>query len=249
MQWNADSYVTRHAFVFAYGAGLLELLAPQPGQLILDLGCGSGELTQQIAAAGAEVVGLDSSAAMLAKARAQFPALDFRLADATSFELPERFDTVFSNAVLHWIPDAAAVLRQVHRHLRPGGRLVAELGGQGNVGQIVAALQRQRQQRGYPPGGPGWFFPSVGEYAALLEQHGFRVRLAQHYDRDTPLTDPATGLRDWITQFGEQFLADLRPAEQVDMLAAVEAELRPGLFREGRWWADYKRLRIVAEKA
>lgn len=249
MQWNADSYTQKHAFVFEYGAGLIELLAPQPGELVLDLGCGSGELTREIAGRGAEVVGLDASADMLNKARQQFPGLDFRRGDAASFELPERFDAVFSNAVLHWVPDAAAAVRQMHRHLKPGGRLVAELGGRGNVGRIVGAVLGQLHRRGYPAArADWWYFPSVGEYAALLEAQGFRVRLAQHYDRPTPLSDPETGLRDWIEQFGDNFFNQVRAADRAAVLAAVDEELRPVLFRNGQWVADYKRLRLVAEK-
>lgn len=249
MQWNADSYVRKHAFVFEYGTGLVELLAPQPGELVLDLGCGSGELTREIASRGATVVGLDASADMLAKARQQFPALDFRLGDATRFELPEHFDAIFSNATLHWVTDATAASRQMYRHLKPGGRLVAELGGLGNVGRIVGAVLGQLQARGYGLARAGWwYFPSVGEYAALLERAGFRVRLAQHYDRATALVDPETGLTDWIEQFGAQFFAGVSPPDKAAVLAAVDTELRPALFRDGQWFADYKRLRIVAEK-
>lgn len=249
MQWNADSYTQKHAFVFEYGAGLVDLLAPQVGELILDLGCGSGELAQEIASSGAQVVGLDASADMLAKARQQFPGLDFRLGDAANFELPERFDAIFSNATLHWVPAAEAAIRQMYRHLKPGGRLVAEMGGQGNVGHIVAAVLRQLKQRGYSLAAANWwYFPSVGEYAALLEKQGFRVRLAQHFDRPTALSDPKTGLTDWIEQFGDQFFAEVHAADKAEILAAVDAELRPVLYRGGQWLADYKRLRIVAEK-
>ncbi|QNE40044.1 methyltransferase domain-containing protein [Hymenobacter sp. NBH84] len=249
MQWNADTYTQKHAFVFQYGAGLIDLLAPQPGELILDLGCGSGELTQQLANAGAEVVGIDASAEMIDKAREQFPTLDFRVGDGASFELPERFDAFFSNAALHWMPNAAAVVRQMHRHLKPGGRLAVEFGGQGNVGQIVRALLRHLHQRGHMHiQAEWWYFPSPGEYATLLEQQGFRVQLVQHYDRPTSLADPETGLTDWIQQFGANFFAEVGTEEQAAILAAVETELRPALFQNGQWVADYKRLRVVAQK-
>lgn len=249
MQWNADTYTQKHAFVFEYGAGLVDLLAPQAGELILDLGCGSGELAWEISNRGAQVVGLDASADMLAKARQQFPALDFRLGDAARFELPERFDAIFSNATLHWVPAAAAAIRQMYQHLKPGGRLVAEMGGQGNVGQIVAAVLRQLQRYGYPlAAADWWYFPSVGEYAGLLEKQGFRVRLAQHFDRPTALADPETGLTDWIEQFGAHFFAGVHATDKAEILAAANTELRPALWRDGQWLADYKRLRIVAEK-
>lgn len=250
MHWNPTTYTQQHAFVFGYGASVVELLAPQPEETILDLGCGSGELTERIAQAGATVVGLDASPEMVALARRQFPELEFRVADATTFDFREQFDAVFSNAALHWMPEATAVVQRVYQHLRPGGRFVAELGGRGNVAQIVAATLHQLRQHGHPrpQGANWWYFPSVGEYAALLEQQGFRVRLAWHFDRPTPLADPETGLRDWLNQFGGYFFTGLGSAERAAVLAAVEADLRPALWQDGRWVADYKRLRIVAEK-
>ncbi|RRB04638.1 class I SAM-dependent methyltransferase [Larkinella rosea] len=246
MDWNADLYTEKHAFVFQYGAGLIDLLAPKTGESILDLGCGSGELTQQIADRGAAVVGLDASEPMIAKARQQFPALDFRLGDATHFELPERFDAVFSNAVLHWVTDFEAAIRQIKKHLKPGGRFVAEFGGKDNVKQITDEVTRQLQKRGYPLPVSWWYFPSVGSYTSALEKHGFRVNVAQHYDRDTLLNDPERGIIDWVEQFGGNFFPGVDPADQASILEDTQNALKPTLFREGRWYADYKRLRVVA---
>lgn len=246
MDWNADLYTEKHAFVFQYGTGLIDLLAPKPGESILDLGCGSGELTQQIADRGATVIGLDASESMIAKARQQFPALDFRLGDATNFELPQRFDAVFSNAVLHWVTDFEAAIGQIKKHLKSGGRFVAEFGGKDNVKQITDEVARQLQKRGYSLPVFGWYFPSVGAYASVLEKHGFRVNLAQHYDRDTVLNDPKTGIIDWIEQFGGNFFPHVDPTEKASVLADTQTALKATLFREGRWFADYKRLRIVA---
>ncbi|MFD1143798.1 class I SAM-dependent methyltransferase [Larkinella insperata] len=246
MQWNADLYTEKHAFVFQYGAGLIDVLNPQPGEVILDLGCGSGELTRQIADRGATVMGLDASEPMLLKARQQFPDLNFQLADATRFQLPHRFDAIFSNATLHWITDSEAVVRQMHGHLKPGGRLVAEFGGKGNVQQITDEVIRQLGQRGYNQTVSWWYFPSVGEYASVLEKHGFRVQLAQHYDRDTLLDDPENGLIDWIEQFGPNFFEGVSATDRAAVLEATRAALKPVLFRDGRWYADYKRLRVIA---
>lgn len=248
MNWNAELYTKKHGFVYAYGADLIDLLAPKPGELILDLGCGSGELTRQLADRGATVIGLDASASMLNKARAQFPNLDFRTGDATTFALPERVDAIFSNAVLHWVTDYERAAERMRFHLKPGGRLVAEFGGQDNIGQIVEAVTRQLRQQGYDRPASWWYFPSVGTYASLLEKHGFRVRLVQHVDRPTRLDDPETGLTDWIEQFGGNFFAGVPDADKAAVLAAVNADLRPALFREGYWFADYKRLRVVAER-
>lgn len=249
MNWNAELYTKKHAFVFQHGTDLIDLLNPKAGELILDLGCGSGELTQQIADRGATVIGLDASASMLEKARQQFPALDLRLGDATTFALPERVDAIFSNAVLHWVTDHERAAERMGAHLKPGGRLVAEFGGKDNIGQISNAIAQQLQKRGYPARVSWWYFPSVGDYASVLEKYGFRVRLAWHFDRETRLDDPKTGLIDWIEQFGGNFFVGVPDADKAAVLEAVTAQLRPSLFREGRWFADYKRLRVVAEKA
>ena len=247
MNWNSESYTQKHSFVYQYGEGLLELLNPQPGERILDLGCGSGELTQQIAERGAQVIGIDSSAEMLAKAHAHFPALELYQMSATSFSFAESFDAIFSNAVLHWVPDYEGAVRQMATALKPGGRLVVEFGGQHNVSAITGAVSRALITYGYAYK-PFWFFPSIGEYTPVLERHGFAVRLAQHYDRDTLLADPQTGLTDWIEQFGPYFFEGVRVEDKAAMLEKVNEELRPTLFRNGRWYADYKRIRIVAER-
>ena len=247
MNWNADAYTQKHAFVFQYGAGLVDLLNPQPDELILDVGCGTGELTRQIASRGASVVGIDAAEAMVVKAREQFPTLDFRVADITTLDLPGRFDAIFSNAVLHWVTDYEAALHRLKTHLKPGGRLVIEFGGAGNVQQITNEVLHQLASRGYPRTADWWYFPSVGQYTSALEQHGFHVQLAQHYDRDTLLADPEHGLTDWLEQFGTYFFTGVRAADKVAVLEATQTALRPALFRNGNWYADYKRLRVVAD--
>ena len=120
--WDPGLYDGKHAFVWQYGASLVELLQPQPGERVLDLGCGTGHLTARIAAAGAAVVGIDSDPAMIDQARRGYPDLHFEQQDARSFSFAEPFDAVFSNAVLHWIREPEAVIACVRRALKPGGR-------------------------------------------------------------------------------------------------------------------------------
>jgi len=244
-QWDAGLYEDRHAFVWQHGASLVELLAPKPGERILDLGCGTGHLTARIADAGATVVGLDHSAEMLSQARAAYPQLAFVRADARAFQFNEPFDAVFSNAALHWIKEPQTVVRCVREALRPDGRFVAELGGWGNVRAIVAALEVAAKRTGAPFEDPPWYFPRVGEYAALLEEAGLEVRFATLFDRPTPL-EGSNGLRDWVAMFA-RWLLDMVPADrQAAFLQAVEEAARGVLFREGIWFADYRRLRVVA---
>lgn len=172
--WDATRYQDKHSFVWRYGADLLELLAPQPGERILDVGCGTGQLTAEIARRGAQVVGLDNLPEMLAEARRNFPELAFVLGDAASFAFPERFDAVFSNAALHWVRNAHGAAASIAGALRQGGRFITEFGGKGNTASILAALRMvlgPDAQEQSP-----WYYPSIGEYAPLLEQHGLEVR-------------------------------------------------------------------------
>src|SRR5580700_8966364 len=138
--WDSSLYDDRHSFVWRAGASLVELLDPKPGERILDLGCGTGHLTAKIAEAGVEVTGLDSSTSMIAQARQNFPGLKFSLADARDFRFDRPFDAVFSNAALHWIHDAEAVVRSIAAALRPGGRFVLEMGVRGNIARIRKAI-------------------------------------------------------------------------------------------------------------
>jgi trans-aconitate methyltransferase len=244
-RWDADLYDAKHAFVWKQGASLLELLAPRPGERILDLGCGTGHLTAQLAAAGAEVVGLDASPAMIEQARRSYPQLRFGRADARSFAVSEPCDAVFSNAVLHWVREPELVIACVRRALKPGGRFVAEFGGKGNVRALVAALEKALPAAGSGPFVNPWYFPSVAEYAGLLERGGLEVTFATLFDRPTPL-EGEDGLRQWFVMFAGEALARVPENRRESFFRHLEQELRPVLYRDGTWSADYRRLRVVA---
>jgi trans-aconitate methyltransferase len=225
---------------------MLPLLAPKPGERILDLGCGPGQLTAKIAEAGAHVVGIDSSPDMIGQARQNYPQLQFQLADAVRFTFPEPVDAVFSNAVLHWIQDAEAVVRNVASVLRPGGRFVAEFGGKRNVRALLAAGQTVLERHGFAYRNP-WYLPSIGEYASLLERHDLEVNSAWHFDRMTALDEGDDAMRDWIATFGSVVLAPAPKAQWTILTREMEEILRPELFRDGRWYLDYVRIRVQAE--
>lgn len=238
-RWNPQAYAASARYVTDLGWPVVELLAPRPGERVLDLGCGDGPLTARIAALGCTVVGVDSSAEMVAAARRL--GLDARVADAEDLAFDAEFDAVFSNAALHWMPGAARVVDGVWRALRPGGRFVGEFGGRGNVAAIVAALNAARARRGRPPLAR-WYNPGPEEYAALLAGRGFRVTTMQHFPRPTPLPGP---LRDWLDNFAGAFVAGIPDA--MALLDEVEAELAPVLRDgQGTWQVDYVRLRFAA---
>ncbi|HWD98543.1 MAG TPA: methyltransferase domain-containing protein [Bryobacteraceae bacterium] len=244
-QWDSSLYDDRHSFVWKKSADLIELLALQPGERILDLGCGTGHLTASIAERGAEVIGLDSSPSMVAQARQNYPKLKFVLADARDFRFEAPFDAVFSNAALHWMPEAERVIESIARALKPGGRFVLEMGGKGNIARLTSAIEYVLREMGKPVHNP-WFFPSLGEYATLLERHGFEVAYGSTFDRWNRLEHPERGLREWLEMFAGSWFQGLSAEDRIAGYRDIENRLRGGLWCDGAWWADYKRLRVSA---
>lgn len=249
--WQAGLYDERLGYVAEYGKDVVELLSPKPGERILDLGCGTGDLTQEISKSGAEVLGMDLAEPMIHQARNKYPHLNFRVGNAEHFELESPVDAVFSNAALHWMKDGQSAASSVWNALKPGGRFVAEFGGKGNVAAIVQSLGTiLEQDYGIDAGSLNpWYFPSLGEYSALLEELGFRIAYAAHFDRPTKLGAGEDGLIHWLNGFAAgPFLAGFEEAEKVHVLQKVAKLAKTELFRDGEWYADYVRLRIVAVK-
>ncbi len=248
--WDASLYDDCHSFVWKLGGDLLDLLAPVPGERILDLGCGTGALTAAIAERGAEVLGIDSSPEMVEQARRRYPALRFDVTDGREFSFPLQFDAIFSNAALHWMSPPERVVESVRRALRPGGRLVAEFGGKGNVRAILEALRAALRAEGYPACAEvnPWYFPSISEYAGLLEGRGMSVRYAELRDRPTRLEEGEMGLRNWLRMFAGAFFERVPGDSHESLWRTVEDSLRPSLFRDGAWYADYRRLRLLATR-
>lgn len=248
-RWDAGLYDDKHSFVWKMAEDLLGLLAALPGEKILDIGCGTGHMAGKIAENGALVTGVDRSEEMIRQARAAYPAIPFEVGDAAKIPLPGPFDAVFSNATLHWIKEPEGVVREIARLLRPGGRLVAEFGGRGNVAEVLAAMERAWSNVQLPGAlrNP-WYYPSVGEYAGLLEKHGLEVTCGLLFDRPTPLEEGEDGLRNWLTMFGGAIFGGLSESEREKFIEGTVREARGSLFHEGQWVLDYRRLRVVAKR-
>ena len=245
-RWSAARYAASARFVSDLGAPLVDLLAPEPGQRILDLGCGDGALTAEIAARGADVVGVDASADMVAAARAR--GLDARVARGEALDVGRgAFDAVFSNAAMHWMTDQRAVVDGVARALRPGGRFVGEFGGRGNVAALRVALVSALASEAeiVTDLSEFWRFPCDARFGALLAEAGFRVDEIALFPRPTPIDD----LGVWFETLAAPLLA-LAPAtrrEAVLRRASALAGLGLGAADDAAGIAiDYVRLRFAA---
>ena len=248
-RWSPADYARNAAFVPALGDAVLQLLAPKPGELILDVGCGDGALTERIAASGARVVGLDSSAEMVEAARAR--GIDAFVADAEALDVERfgQFDAVFSNAALHWMLDPDAVATGIFRALRDGGRFIGEMGGEGNLATLRRALRDILTERGYqmPEQDPAWY-ASVDTFTRLYCIAGFCEVRAELIERPTPLPG---GVADWVKTFraGVMDVAMVPEWERDDVADAVQARVAPALRQaDGTFCADYMRLRFSMRK-
>ena len=252
--WHASTYAVNGRFVADLAHAVIDLLAPKPGERILDLGCGDGALTEQLVASGAEITGLDASESMVQAARAR--GLNVLHGNARDMDFTRRddnrFDAIFSNAALHWIPagDQPQALAAAFHALRPGGRFVAEMGAQGNIAAIRTALSAVLQQLGIDAeAAANSFFPSPAEYSGLLEAAGFLVESIYVLPRPTPLPNGRDGMHHWLTTFRSGVLDSLPSGTKAQVLADVVALLRPILADlSGEWTADYVRLRFRARK-
>jgi trans-aconitate methyltransferase len=242
--WDPRQYADHARFVSDLGAPVIDLLAPKPAERILDLGCGDGVLTKQLMERGCEVLGVDASSTMVEAAQAR--GVSAQVMDGHELPFHEQFDAVFSNAALHWMLQPDEVLRRIRRSLRPGGRFVAEFGGQGNLNQVLLGLHRVLMARGHNPESVRpWYFPSAEEYRRRLIEQDFEVLTVDLFPRPTRLPNDMT---DWLEMFAQPFMAIVPDDMRMQVLHEVRDSLRPTLKTEKGWVVDYVRLRCRAIK-
>jgi trans-aconitate methyltransferase len=241
--WNPEAYGRDARFVSDLGAPLMEILEPQSGELILDLGCGDGALSEKIAARSG-LVGVDSSVPFLKSARAR--GLQVVQMDGQQLAFKRCFDAVFSNAALHWMKRPEKVLEGIAGCLKPCGRFVGEFGGKGNVETIRVVLHAGLRKRSIDPWRVDpWYYPSPEEFSGLLERFGFSVTYIELIPRPTKLPGDIT---QWLDLFAQPFTKSLADADRQSFIDevcdALECKLRKS---DGSWHADYVRLRFKAE--
>lgn len=250
IHWNANGYDESMSFVSKYGEDIVKWLNPKPDERIVDFGCGTGDLAAKIAAHGSKVIGVDISPEMVEKARAKYPEIHFECADGMRWESEHLYDAVFSNAALHWMREPEGAIYSMTSALRPGGRLIAEFGGYGNVATIISAVKETlkgcgKEEAFFMP----WYFPTIGEYSTLLERYGMEVCSANLFDRPTRLENGPDGMQVWLRMFGTAMFPNANEAEVVQWIDESAQLLKQSvLFDKGTWTADYRRLRISAVK-
>ncbi len=248
-KWNASLYDQKHDFVSKFGESLVKALTPQENEWILDVGCGTGDLAQEIASHGAIVQGTDASQDMIRAAQQKYPTIEFSTIDAAAMQFTNQFDAVFSNAALHWMKQQNKVIQNIYNALKPSGRFVAEMGGHGNIASIVGAIKQSMATLNYAYNEDyfPWYFPTVAEYETILETAGFTVEMITLYERPTPLQGE-DGLRNWLKMFSHNILQHLTDFEKEQVYAKCEELLKPAYYQNDEWIADYCRLRFVATK-
>jgi len=243
--WNAVLYDNKHDFVSEYGKGLLEFVPENKNQSILDLGCGTGTLTAQLSNFADTIIGVDSSASMIAKAKEQYANIQFEVYDALTLPFEKQFDVVFSNAVFHWIADHNALLKQVHKSLKPNGLLICEFGANGNIATIENAFISACQDFEYKYT-PKFNFPTVDTFFDLLKKNNFMIDEIYDYSRPTPLKDHERGLANWMKQFFASDFELMSKKMQDEIIKEVEDLTKEHLYNGDEWIADYRRLRAIA---
>ena len=243
--WKPDEYSNHASFVSEHGLPVLELLNPQPDEVILDLGCGDGTLAREIQIFGAKVIGVDSSESMIRSAKNKGIEAYVEAGEDISFS--NQFDAVFSNAALHWMPDYSSVLNGVRRALKSPGRFVGEFGGSGNIACLREAMRDIYESEGFGKYSDPWFFPTPDEYAVALNKAGFSVEYVELIPRPTPLL---TGVKEWLRIFADHLIGNLSTEQTEIFLNKIEQKVKPYLYSTSEgWMADYVRLRFEAKKA
>lgn len=245
MKWDSHLYDNKHSFVAEYGSELLEFVPFNKEQRILDIGCGTGSLTEKLSMQCAYVLGIDGSSEMIERAQKQYPSIDFEVMDALELPYSREWDIVFSNAVFHWIPNHDLLLNKIHHALKPSGKLICEFGACGNIKTIEQGFSDALQELGYAYHSK-FNFPTVEQFGALLTKNDFVIEKIYDYDRPTRLQDGEQGLNNWARQFFQDELKMFSNKEQENILGKLQSRAKNTLWNGEEWIANYRRLRVLA---
>ncbi len=208
VKWDAVDYARNSTAQLGWARELMDKLGLAGSERVLDIGCGDGKVTAEIArlVPGGEAVGIDKSADMVRYASASFareewPNLRFTRRDACELGFHERFDVVFSNATLHWVIDHQPALRCIARSLKPGGRILLQMGGRGNAAEILALMEHFRAENRWAPYfagfGQAYGFYGPEDYAEWLPKAGLQAVRVELIPKDMA-QHGREGLAGWV---------------------------------------------------
>jgi len=247
--WKPRLYEKKQDYQFKYGEYLIDtLLKPTKGETILDLGCGTGQLTKYIADKGCEAVGCDISEAMVKQSKENYPNLLFEIKDAKNFVFEKKFDAIFSNAVLQWVKEADKAVYSISNNLKKDGRFVAQFGEKTGLKNIFSAANESHYEIFGKPRKHIYYFPTIGEYSSLLEKFRLEVISATTVDHMTALKDGKEGLKIWLQTFFHGIFPETDEETLGKLIPVMENKLKNALFFDDCWHIDYKRLQIKAIK-
>ena len=259
-QWDANTYARHSSAQYEWARELIDKLHLRGHESVLDIGCGDGKVTALLAerVPNGRVTGIDRSENMVAFARQSFPPesyanLTFEQMDAGRITFENQFDVIFSNATLHWIKDHRAVLGGVQRSLKPGGRILFQMGGRDNAREIVAAIDRLRALPAWKTYFHDFAFPygfyGPEEYAGWLADAGLRERRAELVFKDMK-HQGADGLAGWLRTtwlpYIERVPQELRERFIAEIVATY-LQAHP-LDEQGLTHVDMIRLEVEADK-
>ena len=254
--FDGKKYAQASAHQKQWGARLIAELDLRGDEHILDLGCGDGVLTSQLAelVPQGRVVGVDASQGMIDAAQAHTrDNLSFVLMDINDWTLTDRFHLIFSNATLHWILDHRRLLANVYAHLRESGIARFNFAGEGNCSNLYRVIKEVMGQDGFRPRFNGfvwpWFMPGVGEYEALLKHFQFRETSVwgENADRNFPNAEALVG---WIDQPSlVPFLKQIDgPDKESFRDAVVERMLKETAQGDGTFFETFRRINVLAKR-
>jgi trans-aconitate 2-methyltransferase len=258
--WNAKDYEQHSDAQQKWARELLAKLNLKGTEDILDLGCGDGKVTVEIAnqVPNGSVIGVDSARSMIEWAierypSHQYPNLSFMEMDATHLLFDERFDVVFSNAALHWVKNHQPIVQGLYRSLKPNGKILLQMGGKGNAKEVLTVLEELQKTDEWKPYFSDFEFPygfyGIEEYHQLLADSKFSINRVELIPKEMELEE-CSGFEGWIRTTWLPY-AERIPTEKRDQfIKAISKEYlkQQPIDSHGKVHVAMVRIEIEAEK-
>ncbi len=259
-KWNAEEYAIHSAPQQKWARELIGKLNLKGNEIFLDIGCGDGKVTAEIATylKNGTVVGIDNSGEMIFLATEKFPTskypnLSFRKVDARALPFHQEFDIAFSNAALHWVLDHGPVLEGIYQSLKPDGKVVVQMGGKGNASQVLEVLNETMCKNNWEEYFHNFSFPygfySPEEYGHWLRGAGFEI-INLEFKPKNMVHETTEKFKGWLRSTWLPYLdriPEILREEFIDALTLKYLERNPP-DNEGKINTGMQRLEFVATK-